>query len=113
MTAAKRLSLLGFSAGSHIDVALPNGTSRQYSLCNDPSERHRYLIGVLKSWPTARMSVLSRLLNWLRRERRFAERPSIDRLRSVVFRLRTLSSGHLLPIALSALCKRGLSTLLN
>jgi len=40
--------LPSFSAGSHIDVALPNGTSRQYSLCNDPSECHRYLIGVLK-----------------------------------------------------------------
>jgi vanillate O-demethylase ferredoxin subunit len=40
--------LPSFSAGSHIDVALPNGISRQYSLCNDPSERHRYLIGVLK-----------------------------------------------------------------
>lgn len=37
-----------FSAGSHIDVALPGGVMRQYSLCNDPSESHRYLIGVLK-----------------------------------------------------------------
>jgi len=34
--------------GSHIDVQLPNGLTRQYSLCNDPSESHRYLIGVLK-----------------------------------------------------------------
>ena len=40
--------LPGFSAGSHIDVLLPNGITRQYSLCNDPSENHRYLIGVLK-----------------------------------------------------------------
>lgn len=40
--------LPGFSAGSHIDVHLPNGLTRQYSLCNDPSETHRYLIGVLK-----------------------------------------------------------------
>src|SRR4051794_9374755 len=37
-----------FSAGSHIDVTLPNGLTRQYSLCNDPTESHRYLIGVLK-----------------------------------------------------------------
>jgi vanillate monooxygenase ferredoxin subunit len=36
-----------FSAGSHIDVHLPNGLVRQYSLCNHPQERHRYLIGVL------------------------------------------------------------------
>jgi vanillate O-demethylase ferredoxin subunit len=37
-----------FSAGAHIDVHLPNGLTRQYSLCNDPAERHRYLIGVLR-----------------------------------------------------------------
>jgi len=36
-----------FSAGSHIDVELPNGLVRQYSLCNDASETHRYVIGVL------------------------------------------------------------------
>jgi vanillate O-demethylase ferredoxin subunit len=41
-------ALPAFSAGSHIDVQLPNGLTRQYSLCNDPRESHRYLIGVLK-----------------------------------------------------------------
>jgi vanillate O-demethylase ferredoxin subunit len=41
-------ALPAFSAGSHIDVQLPNGITRQYSLCNDPQESHRYLIGVLK-----------------------------------------------------------------
>ena len=40
--------LPAFSAGSHIDVHLPDGLIRQYSLCNHPDERHRYLIGVLK-----------------------------------------------------------------
>lgn len=40
--------LPAFSAGSHIDVTLPGGLTRQYSLCNDSSESHRYLIGVLK-----------------------------------------------------------------
>ena len=41
--------LPAFSAGSHIDVQVP-GTdiTRQYSLCNDPTESHRYLIGVLR-----------------------------------------------------------------
>ncbi|MDP9968856.1 vanillate O-demethylase ferredoxin subunit [Variovorax paradoxus] len=39
--------LSSFSAGSHVDVHLPNSLTRQYSLCNDPSETHRYLIGVL------------------------------------------------------------------
>lgn len=41
-------ALPAFSAGSHIDVRLHNGLTRQYSLCNDPRESHRYLIGVLK-----------------------------------------------------------------
>lgn len=36
-----------FTAGSHIDVHLPGGFVRQYSLCNNPAERHRYVIGVL------------------------------------------------------------------
>ncbi|MCD5994065.1 oxidoreductase [Pseudomonas sp. CDFA 602] len=36
-----------FTAGAHIDVHLPDGIIRQYSLCNPPNERHRYLIGVL------------------------------------------------------------------
>lgn len=37
-----------FSAGSHIDISVPGGFTRQYSLCNDPNESHRYVIGVLK-----------------------------------------------------------------
>ena len=37
-----------FSAGSHIDVHVRDGLVRQYSLCNDPCETHRYLIGVLR-----------------------------------------------------------------
>jgi vanillate O-demethylase ferredoxin subunit len=40
--------LPAFSAGSHIDVHVPGGLTRQYSLCNQPSESHRYLIGVLR-----------------------------------------------------------------
>ena len=34
-----------FAAGSHIDVHLPNGLIRQYSLTN-PREQYRYVIGV-------------------------------------------------------------------
>ncbi|MES2260976.1 MAG: PDR/VanB family oxidoreductase [Pseudomonadota bacterium] len=37
-----------FSAGSHIDVEIRPGLTRQYSLCNDPTEQHRYLIAVLR-----------------------------------------------------------------
>lgn len=35
-----------FTAGSHIRVRVPSGDVRKYSLCNDPNERHRYLITV-------------------------------------------------------------------
>lgn len=37
-----------FEAGSHIDLHLPNGMVRSYSLFNDCKERHRYVVGVLK-----------------------------------------------------------------
>lgn len=37
-----------FSAGSHIDVEVRPGLIRQYSLCNDPTEQHRYQLGVLR-----------------------------------------------------------------
>ena len=40
--------LPAFGAGAHIDVQLPGGLTRQYSLCNDPQETHRYLIAVLR-----------------------------------------------------------------
>lgn len=41
-------ALPAFTAGSHVDIQLPGGYIRQYSLCNDPSETHRYVVGVLK-----------------------------------------------------------------
>jgi vanillate monooxygenase ferredoxin subunit len=41
-------ALPAFSAGSHVDVVLPNGLTRQYSLCNDANENHRYRIAVLR-----------------------------------------------------------------
>ncbi|MCY1082870.1 PDR/VanB family oxidoreductase [Archangium lansingense] len=39
-------SLPPFEAGSHLDVHVPGGFLRQYSLCNDSAETHRYLIAV-------------------------------------------------------------------
>ena len=41
--------LPAFSAGSHIDVAVPGGPTRQYSLSNAPGESHRYEISVLRN----------------------------------------------------------------
>ena len=40
--------LPAFDAGAHLDVHAPGGHVRQYSLCNAPGERQRYLIGVLR-----------------------------------------------------------------
>lgn len=35
-----------FTPGSHLQVKTPSGQLRQYSLCNDPEERDRYVIAV-------------------------------------------------------------------
>jgi len=40
--------LPAFTAGAHIDVILPGEIVRQYSLCNDPAQRDRFVLGVLK-----------------------------------------------------------------
>lgn len=48
LVAADGAELPAFEAGAHIDLHLPNGLIRQYSLCNDPRERHRYRIAVLR-----------------------------------------------------------------
>ena len=47
------LTLLGaslpvFSAGAHIDVHVPSGQVRQYSLCSDPEDTSFWRIGVLR-----------------------------------------------------------------
>ncbi len=39
-------SLPAFTAGAHIDLHLPNGLIRSYSLLNAQYEPHRYVIGV-------------------------------------------------------------------
>ncbi len=41
-------SLPAFTAGAHIDMQIRPGLVRQYSLCNSPSENHRYVLGVLR-----------------------------------------------------------------
>lgn len=41
-------TLPAFEAGAHIDLHLPSGLVRSYSLANDSRERHRYLLGILK-----------------------------------------------------------------
>ncbi len=41
--------LPAFTAGAHVLLDLPGGLTRQYSLCNDPAERHRYRLAVLRA----------------------------------------------------------------
>ena len=37
-----------FEAGAHVDLHLPGGLARSYSLAGDPSDRSRWLLGVLR-----------------------------------------------------------------
>lgn len=37
-----------FGAGDHIDLKLPNGLTKSYSLMNNPTESGRYVLGILK-----------------------------------------------------------------
>jgi vanillate O-demethylase ferredoxin subunit len=46
-------ALPAFTAGAHIDLHLPNGLVRQYSLCNPQEETHRYVVGIKRD-PTSR-----------------------------------------------------------
>src|SRR5262245_4058268 len=48
LRAADGADLPAFTAGSHIDLDLPNGMIRSYSLINSQAERHRYVIAVQK-----------------------------------------------------------------
>ncbi|MAM59950.1 PDR/VanB family oxidoreductase [Maritimibacter sp. UBA3975] len=46
------VTLPPFAAGAHVDLLLPNGIRRSYSLCNSPSDTGRYVVGVKKADPS-------------------------------------------------------------
>ncbi len=48
LRAADGGALPPFTAGAHIDLELPNGEQRSYSLLNDPGAPERYALGVLR-----------------------------------------------------------------
>ena len=41
-----------WTPGAHIDLMLPDGSARQYSLCGNPDDRSRYRIAVLLGQPS-------------------------------------------------------------
>ena len=41
-------ALPAWTPGAHVDLELPNGLTRQYSLCGDPSDRSSWRVGVLR-----------------------------------------------------------------
>jgi ferredoxin-NADP reductase len=45
-------ALAPFTAGAHVDLILPNGIRRSYSLCNSQGETHRYVVGVKRASPS-------------------------------------------------------------
>ncbi len=46
LSAVDGATLPSFEPGAHVDLRLPEGTLRQYSLCGDPSDRSHYRLGV-------------------------------------------------------------------
>jgi len=48
LRAANGAELPPFNAGAHLDLHLPNGLIRQYSIWSDPADRTRYCIAVLR-----------------------------------------------------------------
>jgi uncharacterized protein YggE len=51
-------ALPAFTAGAHIDVHLPHGATRSYSLINPQDETHRYVIGVALDANSAKMALV-------------------------------------------------------
>jgi len=46
LTAANGAALPAFEPGCHVDLHLPNGVLRQYSLCGDPADTSHYRIAI-------------------------------------------------------------------
>ncbi len=42
----QRCELPAWTPGAHVELRLPDGRARQYSLCGDPADRARYQIAI-------------------------------------------------------------------
>lgn len=72
LTPLESAQLPPFTAGAHIDLVLPTGISRSYSLVNSQSERHRYVIAVQKDRATRGGS------KWIHENLRAGDTVSVD-----------------------------------
>lgn len=52
LESATAQALPAFEAGAYIDIRLPGGLLRPYSLCNAPQDRQRYVLAVRKERPS-------------------------------------------------------------
>jgi len=48
LQSADGVPLPEWAPGAHVDILLPDGSARQYSLCGDPADRTAWRIGVLR-----------------------------------------------------------------
>ena len=62
LSAPEGSDLPEFTAGAHVDLHMPNGQSRQYSLCGDPADRKTYRLGIRQVDGGAVTSVVHRQL---------------------------------------------------
>ncbi|HEY0288638.1 MAG TPA: PDR/VanB family oxidoreductase [Pseudomonas sp.] len=86
---AEGRTLPPFTAGAHIDVHLNAQLIRQYSLCNSPRERHRYLIAVQRETPSRGGS------QWMHEQIEVGQRLTIGTPRNL-FELQPPGSQHVL-----------------
>ena len=54
-------ALPAFEAGAHVDVHLPGGVVRSYSLAGDPEDRSHWVLGVLRDSSTGLSDLSHRL----------------------------------------------------
>ncbi|QQX86517.1 oxidoreductase [Cupriavidus necator] len=83
-----RAALPGFDPGAHVDVALPNGLTRQYSIASSAADIGRYCLGIGLA-PASRGGS-----RYAHEQLRVGDRLQVGTPRSL-FRLETSAPGHL------------------